>query len=87
MDATQCYVTIKTVFMKTLNDRGKIHKLKCKGANSSLKQCDINPRKMHIKKERNPQILDVYRLGCWYYKVVFIVSSFLMYWSYNPENR
>lgn len=33
MDATQGYATIKTVFMKTLNDRGKIHKLKCKGAN------------------------------------------------------
>lgn len=53
----QCGVAqpLKTIFMKTCND-GKMQKLKCKGVNSSLKWCDINPRKMHITKQRNPHI-------------------------------
>lgn len=50
----------------------KIRKLKCKGPSSSLKQCDFNPRKMHIKKGGKDQILEFYRLGYWYFIKIVI---------------
>lgn len=64
MDAMQCYATIKTVFMRTLNDRGKYISLNVKEQIQVESSVDINSRKLRIRKERKTQIFDVYRSGC-----------------------